>query len=82
MHLSCWFPRVVRMWVSLPLEEILQGFLSPVEAVINDGLDLILVFSLDQFGGWSDIVRSVLRSLVVCREETGVEHVVDLPGVG
>jgi hypothetical protein len=70
------------MWVSLPLEEILQGFLSPVEAVINDGLDLILVFSLDQFGGWSDIVRSVLRSLVVCREETGVEHVVDLPGVG
>ena len=70
------------MWVSLPLEEILQGLLSPVEAVINDGLDLILVFSLDQFGGWSDVVRSVLRSLVVCREETGVEHVVDLPGVG
>ena len=82
MHLSCWFPRVVRVRVSFPFEEILQGFLSPVETVINDGLDLVLVFSLDQFGGWSDIVRSVLRSLVVCCEETGMEHVVDLPGVG
>ena len=79
--MSCWFPCVVRMQVSFPFEEILQGFLSPVETVINNGLDLVLVFSLNQFGGWPDIVRSVLQSLVVCCEEAGVEHVVDLPGV-
>jgi hypothetical protein len=82
VHLSCWFPHVVCMWVSLPFEEILQGPLSSVEAVINDGLDLVLVFPLDQFGGWSDVIGSVLRSFVVCCEEAGVEHVVDLPGVG
>jgi hypothetical protein len=70
------------VWVSLPFEEVLQGLLFSVKAVINDGLDLVLVFSFDQFGGWSDVVRSVLRSLMICREETGVEHIVDLPGVG
>jgi hypothetical protein len=39
------------MWVPFPFEEILQGFRSSVETVINDGLDFILVFPLNQFGG-------------------------------
>jgi hypothetical protein len=50
--------------------------------VINDGLDFVLVFSLDQFGGWFDVVGAVLWGLAIRREEAGVEHVVDLPGVG
>ena len=77
-----WFPCVVCMWVPFPFEEILQGFRSPVETVINDGLDFVLVFPLDQFGGWFDVIGSVLWGFVICREETGVEHVVDLPGIG
>jgi hypothetical protein len=51
MHLVGWFPCVVCVRVPIPFEEILQGLLSPVEAVINDGLDFVLVFPLDQFGG-------------------------------
>ena len=82
MHLVCWFPCVVRVWVSLPFEEILQGFLSPVETVINNGLDLVLVFTLDQFGGWFDVIGAVLWSLLIRCEEAGVKHVVDPPGVG
>jgi hypothetical protein len=82
VHLAGRFPHVVRVWVSFPFEEILQGFRSPVETVINDGLDFVLVFPFDQFGGWFDVIGSVLWSFVVCREEAGVEHVVDLPGVG
>jgi hypothetical protein len=70
------------MWVSFPFEEVLQGLLPAVETVINNGLNLVLVFSLDQFGGWSDVVRPVLWGLMVCREEAGMEHVVDSPGVG
>jgi hypothetical protein len=50
--------------------------------VINDGLDFVLVFTLDQFGGWFDVVGAVLWGLAVRGEEAGVEHVVDLPGVG
>jgi hypothetical protein len=53
-----------------------------VEAVINDGLDFVLVFTLDQFGGWLDVVGAVLWRFAIGCEEAGVEHVVDLPGVG
>jgi hypothetical protein len=50
--------------------------------VINNGLDFVLVFTLDQFRGWFDIVGAVLWGLAVGREEAGMEHVVDLPGIG
>jgi hypothetical protein len=80
MYLVSWFPHVVCVWVSLPFEEVLQGLLPSVEAVINNGLDFVLVFSLDQFWGWFDVIGSMLWCFVICREEAGVEHVVDLPG--
>jgi hypothetical protein len=60
VYLGGRFPCVVCVWISLPFEEILQGLPLPVEAVINDGLDFILVFTLDQFGGWLDVVGAVL----------------------
>jgi hypothetical protein len=82
VYLTGWFPRVVCVWVSLPFEEILQGLRLPVEAVINNGLDFVLVFTLDQFRGWFDVVGTVLWRFAIGGEETGVEHVVDLPGVG
>jgi hypothetical protein len=53
-----------------------------VEVVINNSLDFVLVFTLDQFGGRFDVIGPVLRSFMVWREEAGVEHVVDPPGVG
>jgi hypothetical protein len=70
------------MWVSLPFEEVLQGLCLPVEAVINNGLDFVLVFTLDQFGGWFDVVGAVLWSFTIGCKEAGMEHIVDLPGVG
>ena len=76
------FPCVVCVWVSLPFEEVLQALPLPVETVINDGLDFILVFTLDQFGGWLDVVGAVLWGFPIRGEEAGVEHVVDLPGFG
>jgi len=50
--------------------------------VINDGLDFVLVFTLDQLGGWFDVIGAVLWSFAIGRQEAGVEHVVNLPGVG
>jgi hypothetical protein len=52
-----------------------------MEAVINDSLDLVLVFAFDQFRGWFDVIGAVLWCFAIGREEAGVEHVVDLPGV-
>jgi hypothetical protein len=82
VYLGGRFPCVVCVWVSLPFEEILQGLPPPVETVINDGLDFVLVFALDQFGGWFDVVGTVLWGFTIRGEEAGVEHVMDLPGVG
>jgi hypothetical protein len=82
VYLVGWFPCVVRVWVPLPFEEILQGFSSPVETVIDDGLDLVLVFTLDQFGGWFDVIGAVLGGFTKQCEKAGVEHVVDFPSVG
>jgi hypothetical protein len=50
--------------------------------VINDSLNFVLVLTLDQFRGWLDVVGSVLWSFAIWHEEAGMEHVVDLPGVG
>jgi hypothetical protein len=82
VYLGGRFPCVVCVWVPLPLEEILQGFPPPVETVIYNGLDFVLVFTLDQFGGWFDVVGAVLWGFTIRGEEAGVEHVMDLPGVG
>jgi hypothetical protein len=82
VYLVGWFPRVVCIRVSLPFEEILQGFSSPVEAVINDSLDLVLVFAFDQLGGWFDVIGTVLWGFSIWCEKAGMEHIVDFPGVG
>jgi hypothetical protein len=50
--------------------------------VINNSLDLVLMFTLDQFGGWFDVIGAVLWSLTIGCQEAGVEHVVNLPGIG
>jgi hypothetical protein len=81
MYLGGRFPCVVSVRVSLPFKEILQGLPLSVEAVINDGLDFVLVFTLDQFGGWFDVVGAVLWGLAIRGEEAGVEHAMDLPCV-
>jgi hypothetical protein len=52
-----------------------------VETVINDGLDFVLVFTLDQFGGWFDVVGAVLWGFAIRGEEAGMEHAMDLPCV-
>jgi hypothetical protein len=40
-------PSVVTFRVTLPLDQVLESFLSPMTLVASDGLDLILFFSFD-----------------------------------
>jgi hypothetical protein len=82
VYLGGRFPCVVCVWIPFPLEEILQGLPFSVETVINDGLNFVLMFTLDQFGGWFDVVGAMLWGLAIRGEETGVEYVMDFPGVG
>jgi len=37
----------------------------PVKAVVQNGLDLVLLFSFDQFGWWLDEVGPIHRCFVI-----------------
>jgi hypothetical protein len=47
--------------------------------MINDLLDLVFLFSVDDVWGWSGVVRSMRSRLVIGHEEGRMEDVVDAP---
>jgi len=52
MHLVSWLPCVVGVWVSLPLDEVLERPRPPMMLVVEYGLDLVLFFSTDKVRRW------------------------------
>jgi hypothetical protein len=62
--------------------EILQGSLPTVKAVINDVLDLVLLFSRYQVRRWPRVVGSMRRGFTIRGQQGGVEHVMDGPAHG
>jgi hypothetical protein len=59
VYLVSRFPCVVRVWITLPVDEILEGSCTSMEAVINDVLDLVLRFSLYEVRRRPHVVGSV-----------------------
>ena len=59
VYLSCWLPRVVGIWVALPVDEILEGACSSVESVINNTLYLVFRFSSDKVRWWPCVVGAM-----------------------
>ena len=78
-HITAIFPGVIRLRVSLPLDQILERSLSPKMSMISNGLDFILLFSVDDVWGWSREVGSVLFRLMIRRKKAGVENIVYRP---
>jgi hypothetical protein len=62
------------------MDEILEGACTFMEVVINDVLDLVLLFSFYEVRRWPRVVRSMGCVLVIGGEQRGVEDVVDCPG--
>ena len=73
------FPRIIRRWIALPFDQILQPALTPVMSVIDNGLDLVFLFTLNQVRWWTHEVGSVGSGLLIGQEEGGVEYVMDAP---
>ena len=59
VYLSCWLPRVVSIWVALPVDEILEGACLSVESVINNTLYLVFCFSSDKVRWWPRVVGAM-----------------------
>jgi hypothetical protein len=65
VYLISRFPWVVRVWIALPVDEVLEGSCTSMEAVINNVLDFIFRFSFYEVRGWSRVVRPVDGVLVI-----------------
>jgi len=59
------FPCIVRRWVTFPFDQILQLAPTPVTSVVDNGLDLILLFIFDQIRWRAREVGSVSSSLSI-----------------
>ena len=77
-----WLPRVVTVWVPLPFDEILESTHLTKEAVIDNGLDLILRVLIHEVRGRSGIVWPVRGSFSERSQQRGVKDVMDSPGWG
>ena len=76
------FPRIVRVRIPLPLDQVLKSPISSVIAVIRNGLYLKLFFSVDKVRGWPRVIGPVLIGLLIRGQQTRVKHVMDGPGRG
>ena len=59
MHLVSWFPCVVALRVSFPLDKILESSSPSMMSVVNNALHFILLFTIDQVRWWSGEVGPV-----------------------
>src|SRR5712691_6401239 len=70
-------PGVVRMRITLPMHEVLQLTSSPVSPGIQDGLDLVLLFTIDD-RRWACEGRAICLRLLIWKEEVDVKNIVNL----
>ena len=73
-------PRVVCIWISLPLDKILELSFTSKMTVINDGLDLVFFGVFDKVRRWSRVVVPVFYGFAIRGQEGCVEHVMNGPG--
>ena len=69
VYLSCWLPRVISIWVALPVDEVLEGTCSSVESVINDTFYFIFRFSSDKVRWWPRVVGAISLVFVIRGQE-------------
>ena len=79
-YISLVFPGIVSRGIPFPLDEILKVSSFPEIAMVDDGLDLVLLFSINDVRGRTREVISILISFPERRQETGVEDVMNGPG--
>jgi len=59
VNLVSWFPGVVRFWVSLPLDEVLESSSPASMSMIDHLFHFIFFFTFDKVRGWPGVVGPV-----------------------
>jgi hypothetical protein len=73
------FPGVVTFGISLPFDQVLQGFVASPSLVCMDLFHFIFFFSINQIRGRSCKVGPMCWCFSVRCQETGVKHRVNTP---
>ena len=76
------FPRVVRIGVPFPFDQILEPSGSPVITVIHNGLHFEFLFPVDKVWGWPRVIGPVLIGFLIRGQQACVKYVMDGPGRG
>ena len=79
-HVSSVFPGVVSGGISLPFDEVLEVSPFPKVTMIDDGLDLIFLFSINDVRGRTWKIVSVLTSFPKRSQKPGMKDVMNGPG--
>ena len=79
-HLVGEFPGVVRFWIPFPFDQILEFAPSTMEAMVSNGLDFILLFSIHYLRGRFRKVDPMFFCFTIRRQQAGMEDVMDGPG--
>ena len=79
-HISSVFPGVVSRGIPLPFDKILKVSSLPEMAMIDDGLDLVFLFSINDVWGRAWKIVSVLTSFSKRGQKSGMEDVMNGPG--
>jgi hypothetical protein len=64
------------------MDEVLEVVFLPVISVIDNILDLVLLFSRDKVRQWPRVVWSVCRGFAIRGQQGGMEDIMDGPGHG
>ena len=76
------FPRVIRIGVPFPLDQVLKPSIPPVATVIHYRFYFEFFLPFDQIRGWPRVVSPVLTRFTIRGQQTCMEYVMDGPGRG
>jgi hypothetical protein len=79
-YISFVFPGIVSRGIPLPFDEILKVSIPPEMTMIDDGLDLVFFFSINDVWGRTWKIVSILTRLSERCQKAGVEDVMNGPG--
>ena len=72
-------PLVVRVWIAFPFNQILKSPSSAEQPRVQNLLDCVFFFAVDQFWRWALIVGAMHYGLAIGGEKIDVKHWMDAP---
>ena len=65
VHVLLWLPCVIRRWIPLPFDQVLELTSASVMSVVNDVFYLVLFLASDQIRRWSFEVWAMRGGLLI-----------------